>query len=133
MLTNQLIDQLNDRQKDLMIWIYNECVNNKHITISNKEISNKTNIPESTVEKYLKLLDDLKLIIRTSEREMDFFSRSWRTVSRTITLNPKFFNPAMLAKERLQRINSFLDTLDYSDVQAQLSSRIYEKRGISTR
>ena len=132
MLTNQLLDQLNDRQKDLMIWIYNECVNNKIITISNKDISNKINIPESTIEKYLKLLDDLKLIIRSSEREMDFFSKSWRTVSRTIKLNPKFFNPEMLARERIQRINSFLDTLDYPDIQSSINQKVYAQRGVSS-
>ncbi|MBU0997786.1 MAG: hypothetical protein KKE16_07070 [Firmicutes bacterium] len=104
MLTNDILSQLNRNQLKLISWIYNECVNNYHVTVSNKDISAKTDIPESTVEKYLKFFDDLDLNERTSERTQDFFTREWRTSSRKISLNPKKFNPEIIAAERSTRI-----------------------------
>jgi len=111
-LTSDLLSQLNRNQLKLLSWIYNECVNNYHVTISNKEISVKTDIPESTVEKYLKFFDDLNLIVRSSERTQDFFTREWRTSSRKISLNPKKFDPEIIAAERSTRIDSLLSFLD---------------------
>ncbi|MBU0996632.1 MAG: hypothetical protein KKE16_01140 [Firmicutes bacterium] len=112
MLTNDILTQLNRNQLKLISWIYNECINNYHVTQSNKDISTKTDIPESTVEKYLKFFDDLDLIVRSSERTQDFYTREWRTSSRKISLNPKKFNPEIIAAERSTRIDSLLSFLD---------------------
>ena len=122
-----IFKQLNSRQQDLIIWIYNECISSNKVTLSNKEIARKVNIPESTVEKYLKLFDDLKLIIRESKKEMDLF-QNWRTTSRSIELNPKYFDPQLIMKERVDRTNRFLDSLSYQDI----TQSIIRQRGLSS-
>jgi len=132
MITKELLSQLNDRQQFFLTWIYNECVNNHWITKSNIDISKVVNIPESTVEKYLKLLDQLHLIVRSSERVQDFLTREWRTASRKITLNPKAFDPKLIAMERDHRIKSLLDLIDSSDFMQAQASHIMEKRGLNT-
>jgi len=132
MITKELLLQLNERQQFLLTWIYNECVNNHLITKSNLEISKLVNIPESTIEKYLKLFDELHLIDRSSERTQDFLTHEWRTSSRKISLNSKSFDPKLIAMERDHRIKSLLDLVDSADFMQAQVNRIMEKRGLQT-
>jgi len=115
MITNDIIHQLQPRQLQLLTWIYNQCIASNQVTITNKEIGEVNNIPESTVEKYLKLFDELGLIIRESKRDRDYFTHEWRTVSRSISLNPSIFKPELLALERTARMDNLFDLLNNPD------------------
>jgi hypothetical protein len=110
-LSKSITDKLNDRQESFFVWIYNECVNNHKITKSNKEISDATEIPVSTIEKYLKKFDELGLIERGTERSINNHNHKWETTSREIILNPDIFDPFFIAKIRQSRIEDSLKML----------------------
>lgn len=125
-----MLSELNDRQESLFIWIFNECVNNFKVTHPNREISRKLNIPESTLEKYLKKLTDLKLIERSNDRAYNHNTFSWETVAREIRLNPKLFDPFLLAKLRERRIEDALNLIQTPQATLRMIERIKETRGV---
>jgi hypothetical protein len=51
MFDRKLIDDLNDRQQTLFIWLFNKCVSDFKVTMSNAEISKETSIPVCTAMK----------------------------------------------------------------------------------
>jgi hypothetical protein len=112
MIPREISDNLNERQLDLFIWIFNQCVSNYKLTKSNKEISDETEIPVSTIEKYLKRFDELKLIERGHTKSINPIFKNWETTSREIQLNTDIFDPYVIAKIRKSRINETLDMLD---------------------
>ena len=104
---------LNDKQLETFIYLVNQIINNTVCVKSNDEISRELRIPVSTLEKHLKKLDDLKLIIRKSSRGRNPLTMSWETISREIRLDPKVYDndPRVLATMRMQRINGILDMI----------------------
>lgn len=126
---NEYIAQLNPRQKTLMAWLYDDIVNNSLCTKSNQDISNTVGIPVSTIEKYLLLFEKLRLIKRTSDRVQDLFTGDWKTTNRTIQLDPRTFDPTMIALERQKRIENLLDLLDNPEFRQRQTAAILEKRG----
>jgi len=133
MITKDMLSELNDRQENLFIWIFNECVNNFKVTASNREISQKLNIPESTLEKYLKKLNDLELIERTNDRAYNHNIFTWETVAREIRLSSKYFDPFLLAKLREKRIEDALALIETPQATIRMIEKLKEKRGIVTR
>jgi transcription initiation factor IIE alpha subunit len=97
MMANDQAKNLNDRQYFLLIWIIKQIVANRVLKMSNDEIAAAVGIPKSTIEKYLKKLDELDLIIRTNEREYNDGFHRWETVDREIKLNPIYFDQKILA------------------------------------
>lgn len=77
MIPREISDQLNDRQLEFFIWIFNQCVSNFKVTKSNQEISTETEIPVSTIEKYLKKFDDLNLIERGHTKSKNPIFHNW--------------------------------------------------------
>lgn len=128
MLSTTITAQLNSRQEDFWLWIYLECVKNYRITMSNKDISKKTDIPESTVEKYLKKFDDLKLITRENERAKNIYTDRWETISRVIKLNDETFDPFMIEKERQRNIEAALELLELPIAQIERIKRARSKK-----
>lgn len=112
MFDRKLIDDLNDRQQTFFIWLFNKCVNDFKVTMSNSEISKETDIPVSTIEKYLKKFDNLGLIDRGIEKGYNNIFHKWETTSREIQLNSDIFDPFFIAKIRKQRIKESLDLLN---------------------
>ena len=132
MITKDMLSELNDRQENLFIWIFNECVNNFKVTNTNRYISKQLNIPESTLEKYLKKLDDLGLIERSNDRTYNNHTFTWETVDREIRLNPKLFDPFVLAKLREKRIEDALKLIETPQATIKMIERIKESRGSAT-
>jgi len=130
MIIKDMLSELNDRQENLFIWIFNECVNNFKVTSTNRDISKKLNIPESTLEKYLKKLDDLGLIERTNDRAYNHNTFSWETVSREIRLSAKLFDPFILAKLRAKRIEDALSLIETPQATMRMIEKIKETRGV---
>ena len=128
MLSKNIAEKLNDRQESFFVWVYNECVNNHRITKSNKEISNETSLPISTVEKYLKKFDDLGLIVRGSERNLNNYNHQWETISREIILNPDIFDPFFIAKIRQTRIEESLKLLGSPKATMMMIKHLRESR-----
>lgn len=112
MFDKKLIDELNDRQQTFFIWLFNKCVSDFKVTMSNSQISKETDIPVSTIEKYLKKFDDLGLIERGIEKGYNNVFHKWETTSREIQLNSDIFDPFFIAKIRKQRIQESLELLD---------------------
>jgi hypothetical protein len=112
MIPREISDQLNDRQLEFFIWIFNQCVSNFKVTKSNQEISTETEIPVSTIEKYLKKFDDLNLIERGHTKSKNPIFHNWETTSREIQLNSDVFDPYTIAKLRKSRIKETLDMLN---------------------
>ena len=129
MITKDMLSELNDRQENLFIWIFNECVNNFKVTSTNRDISKQLNLPESTLEKYLKKLDDLGLIERSNDRAYNNHTFTWETVAREIRLNPKLFDPFVLAKLREKRIEDALKLIETPQATLKMIERIKEARG----
>jgi predicted transcriptional regulator len=97
MMANDQAKTLNDRQYFLLTWIVKQIVANRVLKMSNDEIAAAVGIPKSTIEKYLKKLDELDLIIRTNEREYNEGFHRWETIDREIKLNPNYFDQKILA------------------------------------
>jgi len=116
MITKDMLSELNDRQENLFIWIFNECVNNFKVTSTNRDISKQLNLPESTLEKYLKKLDDLGLIERSNDRAYNNHTFTWETVAREIRLREK-------------RIEDALKLIETPQATLKMIERIKEARG----
>ncbi len=129
MITIDMLSELNDRQENLFIWIFNECVNNYRVTHSNREISEKLQIKESTLEKYLKKLDDLGLITRTNHRNYNNYTFQWETTSREIRLNEEKFDPFVLAKLKQRRIEDALSLIETPEATLRMIEKVKEARG----
>jgi len=125
---NPAIASLNEKQLIVFIWIYQQIIADTVITRSNKEIASRVNIPESTLEKYLKLFDDLKLIERKSERTWNPYLMNWETTSRSIKLNPKTFDPFIIARLRTAGIEALLEQLTVSDTTKAVIEQMRLKR-----
>lgn len=109
------IKLLNEKQLNVFIWIYQQIIADQVLTRSNREIAQRLSMPESTLEKYLKRYEDLGLIVRESERSINPLTLSWETISRKITLNPKKFDPMIIAKLRIAGIEAILNQLTISE------------------
>lgn len=119
MLPTSITNKLTERQENFWLWIYQECVKNYKITMPDKEISKRTAVPVSTVEKYLKKFDDLGLIIRSRDKMMNQYINKWETKSREIVLNPDMFDAFMLEKIRQQNIERALEYLNMPIAQLE--------------
>ena len=123
--------ELNPKQLNVFIWIYQQIIADQVLTRSNREIAKRVNIPESTLEKYLKRFEDLGLIIRDSERSMNPLTMSWETTSRTINLDPKKFDPMMLAKLRTAGIEAILNQITVSDQTQAVIDKMRQNRSLT--
>lgn len=70
-------------------FLFNVLIVEGKINWSNEKLSKVTNIPESTVEKRLKRIEDAGLIIRESSKQ--HINGVWKTVDRIIRLSPEYF------------------------------------------
>lgn len=128
MLSKNITENLNDRQETFFVWIFNECVNNYKVSKSNKDISNETGIPVSTIEKYLKKFTELGLIERGIDRSFNGYFGKWETTSREIVLNSDMFDPFFLAKLRKTRIEESLKLLGTPKATMEMIKNIRESR-----
>ena len=128
MLGKNITENLNDRQETFFVWIFNECVNNFKIIKSNKEISEETGFPVSTIEKYLKKFDDLGLIERGTDKSFNGYFHKWETTSREIVLNSDKFDPFFLAKLRKTRIEESLKLLGTPKATMDMIKHMRESR-----
>lgn len=122
------LKELNSKQLGVFIWIYQQIIADQVLTRSNRDIARRVNIPESTLEKYLKRFEDLGLIVRDSERAMNPLTLSWETVSRKITLNPKKFDPMVIAKMRTASIEAILDQVTTSTQTQAVIDKLRQTR-----
>lgn len=125
------LKELNEKQLNVFIWIYQQIIADQVLTRSNREIAKRVEIPESTLEKYLKRFEDLGLIVRDSERAMNPLSLSWETISRKITLNPKKFDPMMIAKMRTASIEAILDQVTTSTQTQAIIDKMRQSRPLT--
>lgn len=122
------LHQLNPKQLNVFIWIYQQIIADQTLTRSNREIAKRVSIPESTLEKYLKRYEDLNLIVRESERAVNPLTMNWETTSRTIKLNPKKFDPLVLAKLRTAGIEAILNQLTISEQTQAVIDQMRQSR-----
>lgn len=125
------LKELNQKQLNVFIWIYQQIIADQVLTRSNREIAKRVNIPESTLEKYLKRFEELGLIIRDSERAINPLTMNWETTSRTIKLNPKKFDPMVLAKLRSAGIEAILNQLTVSEQTQAVIDQMYNRRSLT--
>ncbi len=97
MMACEQAKNLNDRQYYLLTWIVKYVVTNQRLKLSNDQIAEAVGFPKSTIEKYLKKLDDLGLIVRSNEREFNDAYHRWETIDREIKLNPIYFDQKIIA------------------------------------
>jgi len=123
MLANDQAKNLNDRQCFLLTWIVKFIITNRVLKMSNDEIAAAVGFPKSTIEKYLKKLDELDLIIRTNDREFNEGFHRWETINREIKLNPTYFDQkiltgmsAMWTKDVIESISTPDFLLAWSDL-----------------
>lgn len=127
MLPTSITNQLTERQENFFLWIYQQCVKDYKITISDKEISKQTAVPVSTIEKYLKKFDDLGLIVRATSKMMNQYVNRWETKSREIVLNDEMFDPFMLEKIRQDNIERALSYLKLPIAQIERMKQAHNK------
>lgn len=125
-----LENKLNDKQLAVFTWLYQDILNNYETTLRNKDIAKIVGIPESTLEKYLKLYESLGLIIRKSERGLNYLGR-WETVSRSITLNPTLFPPRVLNALRQANTKAIVDQMFKLDITAEYIAALKASRPAS--
>lgn len=125
-----LENKLNDKQLAVFTWLYQDILNNYETTLRNKDIAKAVGIPESTLEKYLKLYESLGLIIRKSERGLNYMGR-WETVSRSITLNPELFPPRVLNALRQANTKAIVDQMFKLDITTQYIATLKASRPAS--
>ncbi|MFA5006253.1 MAG: hypothetical protein WC509_02110 [Candidatus Izemoplasmatales bacterium] len=128
MIDNSIIALLTKRQLGVFVWIYQEILNAKVLTKSNEEISRATGVPVSTLEKFLKRFEDLQLIVRKSDRSVNASTYQWETISREITLDPRTFDPGLLAQLRTTGIKAILDQISQTDLTSAAVKELQAKR-----
>lgn len=125
------LKELNEKQLGVFIWIYQQIVADQVLTRSNRDIAKRVNIPESTLEKYLKRFENLGLIVRDSERSMNPLTMMWETNSRTIRLNPKKFDPVWIAKMRSATLEAILDQVTTSAQTQAIIEHLKQSRPLT--
>lgn len=123
MIDQSITEKLNEKQLAVFTWLYQDILNNYATTAKNKDIAKIVGIPESTLEKYLKLFETHGLIIRKTERDLNYMGR-WETISRSITLNPVIFPPKLLTAMRQANTKAIVDKMFSLDVTAQYISAL---------
>lgn len=125
------LKELNSKQLGVFIWIYQQIIADQVLTRSNRDIARRVSIPESTLEKYLKRFEELGLIVRDSERAINPLTSSWETVSRKITLNPKKFDPMVIAQMRTAAIEAILDQVTTSTQTQAIIDKLRQTRPLT--
>jgi hypothetical protein len=123
MIDQSIALKLNEKQLAVFSWLYQDILNNYATTAKNKDISKLLGIPESTLEKYLKLFESIGLIKRSSERGLNYQGR-WETISRSITLNPDVFPPKILTAMRQANTKAIVDKMFSLDITSEYISTL---------
>lgn len=121
MLGTEILNKLSDKQLAVFTWLYSDIVNNLETSLKNSEIAKKVGVPESTLEKYLKHFEELKLIVRKSERGINGYTGRWETISRSITLNPEYFPRRILDTMRAVSINTIVSQIAGIEIPAKIA------------
>jgi predicted AAA+ superfamily ATPase len=121
MTGTEILNQLSDKQLAVFTWLFTDIVNNLETSLKNAEIAKKVGVPESTLEKYLKHFEELKLIVRRSERGINGYTGRWETISRSITLNPEYFPRRILDTMRAVSINSIVEQIAGIEISAKIA------------
>ena len=123
------ITKLSSVEQAILVWIVDECINQGSVSKANKDIAAILGIPQSTLEKKLKILEDGKFITRTSDRAVNPFTQNWETVSRTIRINPHYIQPSALEILKQQRLEAVVSAIRTPEGMMASIQSLLEKRG----